>query len=232
MEAIQQRLEQSAEQLYAKVRAGVPAKTEAPAPSTVAFVERRAEELGGAQNLSPLERMLMTKLNPEKGAPTYALLDDVRKEVGAAARMAGPFKDADTGLAKKLYGLLSDDQLAAVQSAGMGDTYRLASATVRIRKGLEDDMAALFGKQLDKTMVPLMKQATAKLSAGDSAAFVKMIDAVPRSMRPQVTASGLASFFQRTARGGEMDFAGFAKWYEGLQRNHILGPPFSLSSCV
>lgn len=219
MEAIQKRLEQSAETLYGKVRAGVPATTEAPAAKVLAFVEQRATELGGAKNLSPMEKAILAKLKPEGAQPTYALLDDVRKDVGAAARAAGPFKDADTGLAKKLYGLLTDDQIAAVEAAGMGDTYRLASAAVRTRKGLEDDMTALFGKQLDRTMTPLLSQSIKKLGTGDTAAFLKMIDAVPRSMREQVTASGLSSFFQRTTRGAEMDFAGFARWYEGLQRN-------------
>jgi hypothetical protein len=219
MEAIQQRLEASAERLYGQVRAGVPPKTEAPAPGVLAFIEQRADELGGATNLSPMEKQILSKLKPESGQPTYALLDDVRKDIGAATRMAGPFKDADSGLAKKLYGLLTDDQLAAVEAVGMDDIYRLATAAVRTRKGLEDDMTALFGRQLDKTMTPLLAQSIKKLGAGDTATFVKMIDAVPRSMRQQVTASGLSSFFQRTARGGEMDFAGYARWYEALQRN-------------
>jgi hypothetical protein len=110
--------------------------TEAPAPSALAFAEQRAKDLGGTQNLSPMEKAIVAKLSPKGGddaamldalgpaakqqameqgvgavkQPTYALLDDVRRDVGAAARQRGPFSDADTGLAKKYYGLLSQDQ--------------------------------------------------------------------------------------------------------------------------
>jgi hypothetical protein len=38
-------------------------------------------------------------------------------------------------------------------------------------------------------------------------------------MRQEVAASGLSSFFQRAARGGEMDFAGYSRWFDGLERN-------------
>ena len=37
------------------------------------------------------------------------LIDDVRRDIGAAARQQGAFKDADTGLAKRLYALIDDD---------------------------------------------------------------------------------------------------------------------------
>jgi hypothetical protein len=147
------------------------------------------------------------------------LLDDVRKDVGAAARAAGPFKDSDTGLAKKLYGLLSDDQALAAEANGAGDAYQAAKQVVQVRKSLEDDMAALFGKQLDKTMTPILTGSIKDLGKGDTTKFVKMLQAVPPEMRQEVVSTGLSSFFQRTARGGEMDFAGYSKWFDGLERN-------------
>ena len=88
-----------------------------------------------------------------------------------------------------------------------------------MRKSLENDMASLFGKQLDRSLTPLIAGSTKKLGAGDTSAFLKMIGAVPPEMRQQVAASGLSSFFQRTARGGEMDFAGYSKWFDALERN-------------
>lgn len=220
MSAAQKELLEQADNLYADVRNSVPATSEAPANTVLSFIEQRAKDLGGEGNLSPMEKRILSKLSPKgEQQPTYALLDDVRRDVGAASRATGPFKDADTGLAKKLYGLLSEDQNAAATALGAGEKYAQAQAAVAVRKSLEDDMAALFGKQLDRTMTPILSGAVKDLGKGDTAKFIKMIQAVPADMRKDVTASGLSSFFQRTARGGEMDFAGYSKWFDGLERN-------------
>lgn len=273
MEATQKELSDVADDLYSKVRAAVPADTPAPATNVLDFIEKRAQELGGKQNLSPMEKRILSKLSPRtksgtpqpagdqaapelgevvtpsqlraardqseqvgvmvgQGAkppaaaprqfvtqPTYTLLDDVRKDLGSAARASGPFKDADTGLAKKLYGLLSDDQAAAIGESGAGKIYDAARQSVATRKSLEDDMASIFGKQMDRSMAPVLSGAVKKLGTGDTSSFLKLMEAVPKDMRPQVAASGLSSFFQRTTRGGEMDFAGYSRWFDGLQRN-------------
>lgn len=68
-------------------------------------------------------------------------------------------------------------------------------------------------------MAPLLTGAMKRMSDGDTSAFVKLLKATPAELRQETTASGLASFFRQTARGGEMDFAGFAKWFAGLERN-------------
>lgn len=246
MEGTQKELEAIADDLYGQVRAQVPANTPAPADNVLEFIGKRADELGGKQNLSPMEKQILGKLSPKAARstetvagnplmpgsmrdttrtvttqrqPTYTLLDDVRKDLGAAARAAGPFKDADTGLAKKLYGLLSEDQAAAIGQSGASEIYNAARQSVAVRKSLEDDMVAIFGKQLDRSMAPLLSGSIKKLGQGDTSAFVKLITAVPQDMRQQVTASGLSSFLQRTARGGEMDFAGYSKWFDALQTN-------------
>lgn len=221
MTATQNELENAANTLYNEVRSKIPAKASAPADSALEFVKQRADELGGAENLSQMEKRILRKLSPsdEGEAPTYALLDDVRKEVGSATRGQGVFKDADTGLAKKLYTLLSDDQALAAEAHGAGDVYSAARSAVSVRKGMEDDMVALFGKQLERTMTPMITGAVKDLGKGDVAKFAKMMAAVPEGMRQEVAASGLSSFFQRAARGGEMDFAGYSRWFDGLERN-------------
>lgn len=248
MQGVQRDLEVRADDLYGQVRAAVPDRFEAPAANVLGFIEQRAKELDGDVNLSSMEKTILRKLRPRSGEavestqvtggggimnapvtsvhrvpmlrqPTYALLDDVRKELGAAARQAGPFKDADTALAKKLYSLLSDDQAAALDRMGLTSTYDAARQTVAVRKGLEDDLASIFGKQLDRSMAPLVTGSMKKLGQGDTSAFIKLIQAVPEGMRQQVTASGLSSFFQRTARGGEMDFAGYARWFDAVKQN-------------
>lgn len=230
MEGTQTELEARANKLYGDLRDAVPAKTGAPARNVLDFVEQRAKDLGGRENLTPMEKQILGKLTPKpvtneagqvvgKTQPTYALLDDVRKDLGAAARAAGPFKDADTGLAKKLYGLLSDDQAAVVGRLGMGDTYNAARQAVAVRKGLEDDMTSLFGKALDRSLVGELSGAVTALSKGDADRLVRTIKAVPEQMRETVVASGLSSAFGRSARDGAINFNSFTKWYDGLQQN-------------
>jgi hypothetical protein len=225
LQAIQSALDSKAEALYKKVRDNVPAKAEAPADAALQFVAQRADELGGVGNLSPIERMIARKLQPEDPAtvPTYALLDDVRRDVGSAMRKAGQFKDADTGLAKKLYALLSDDQAAVVDKHGMREVYDLARKAVAQRKAVEDDLVALFGRDLDRSIAGGgangLPGAFSALAKGDSARLGRLLASVPEDLRQQVVASGLATVFRKMATRGDLDFTGFAKWYEGLKRN-------------
>lgn len=220
MQATQTELEKQANDLYDQVRKAVPAKAEAPATNTTAFIRQRADELGGAANLSPMEKKLMSRLAPAEGKqPTYALLDDMRKDVGAAARMSGPFKDADTGLAKKLYALISDDQAAVVASHGATDLYNAARASVAVRKGLEDDLVSLFGKTLDGSIVGDLSGAVRTVAQGDTSKLLRLLKAVPENQRQEVMAAGLASAFRTAGTRGPINFTTYAKWYEGLLRN-------------
>jgi len=254
MQATQSALEAQADALYAKVREAIPAKTEAPATNVLNFIQQRADELGGAANLSSMEKRILQRLSPrtvtseagnavelpasgrmtaseynamQAGAkatsavrqPTYALLDDVRKDVGAAARMAGPFKDADTGLAKKLYSLITTDQSAVVGSHGAADLFNAAKASVAVRKGLEDDLTSLFGKSLDNSLVGALSSAVRALPQGDAAKLVRLVASVPNDLKQQVVASGVASAFRTAGTRGPINFTTYAKWYEGLLRN-------------
>jgi hypothetical protein len=243
-------LESKADALYSKLRATIPAKTEAPADNVLAFVSKRAEELGGVQNLSPMERRIVARLSPKEVSttetvpgnplmpgsmtatkqravvlkqPTYTLLDDVRRDIGAAARQRGPFKDADTGLAKKLYELITLDQDKVAGEAGMGDVLTAAKAAVSQRKGIENDLASLFGRNLDQSMLrggsDSLGSAIRSVGQGDVSGLTKLLSAVPEGMRQQVVASGLGSVFKKASAAGQMDFTGYAKWYEGLRTN-------------
>lgn len=212
-----------AEDLYGQVAKRIPKSLAVDAPDTLGFLRSQIDEMGGSiERLPPVERKLFQALSAAEGESpiTYAFLDRTRKEIGQAMRRAtGPFKDSESGLLKKLYSTLSSDQERIAAQQGARYTYEAAKYATRLTKGIEDDLAALYGKNLDKSMTPLLTGATKKLAAGDTADFIRLIKATPKDMRQEVTASGLASFFQKTARGGEMDFAGYARWFDGLQRN-------------
>lgn len=236
-------LENAANGLYAQIRENIPVGTRASIPNTLAFIEDRVATLGGRENLSPLEKSIVKKLSPKTVSetervpgrpgvtsptsrvsqtevqPLYGLVDDVRKTVGQAARMGGPFKDADTGLAKKLYELITTDQEAAVKPLGMTEVIDAAKAAVRARKSLEDDTVSLFGKNLGNSIVGNLAGGTMALGKGDTSKFVKMINAIPENLRQETTASALNYAFGKATQNGSLNFNTFARWYEGLERN-------------
>lgn len=223
-------LENQADDAFKALRNQIPAQTRGNADNVLNYVEKRAADLDGAENLSALEKMVRSKLAPKQikdeagnvigtRAPTYALIDDVRRDVGAAARQKGPFADADTGLAKQLYRLINDDQLALAETVGQGGNYQLANSLVRLRKGFEDDMVSLFGRQLDQSLVGKLESATMSLSKGDADKLAKILTAIPKEMRQTVTASALNTAFGKATQNGALNFNTYAKWYEGLLAN-------------
>lgn len=221
MQATHDTLRSRADDLYAQVRSAIPAKTQAPAPQTISLIRQRANDLGGERFLTALEKRVLATVEDAKAPPTYARLDDLRIRLNAAkfGKAEEAFTSADDALRDRVLSALRADQEAVATSLGQGEAWNLAQATARAYKGMQDDMSALFGKRLDESMAPILSGTVKNLEKGNAESFVKFISTVPKDMRQQVTASGLASFFQRTARGGEMDFAGFSRWYEGLARN-------------
>jgi len=224
-------LESKADDAYAQLRANIPADSTGQADNVLNFIEQRVRNLGGdPKNLSPLEQSIRTKLTPkpikdDQGnvigtrPPTYTLIDDVRKDTGAAAREKGQFKDADTGAAKNLYKLIDDDQFNLAEAFGRGEQYRAAKSLVAMRKGLEDDMVSLFGKQLDQSLVSKLSTATSSLSKGDAEQLAKILTAIPKDMRKTVAASALNTAFGKATQTGTLNFNTYANWYQGLMEN-------------
>ena len=223
-------LDISADKAYTDLRTAIPLRTRGEANEVLTFINQRGRDLDGNQNLSSLEKNVLRKLTPkvevdENGVvtgvknPTYALIDDVRKDIGAAARQSGKFKDSDTGLAKQLYKLIDNDQLKLADNAGFGDQYLLAKSLVSVRKGFEDDMVALFGKQLDQSLVSKLSDATMSLTKGDSEKLVKILKAIPEDMRQSVAASALNTAFGKATQNGQLNFNTYANFYEGLLQN-------------
>ncbi len=247
MQDTAEELTTKADALYDKMRATIPARDPAAAPTVLSFIEKRAADLGGRKNLTPMEKMIISKLTPKTRSvqeavpgnplipgqqmpttrtvqqveqPTYALLDDVRRDLTAArVKRQGPFKDSDTGLIKKLEASLAADQRAAIEPYGMLDTFNAAQKAVAVRKGLEDDMVALFGKQISESMVGDLSSAMAALPKGDTSKFIKLMQAIPANFRQEATATGLTTAFNISAKNQKLSFGNFVNWYEGLLKN-------------
>jgi len=263
LQNIRDNLETKANDYYDQLKQVIPREDRVFPQNTRDWIEQQAQELGGTENLSSLQKNVWNKLVKGRGVPadyidpqynilqyiqegkargmapsdiinytkrkiadssfkdqpTYALLDQVRRDVGDAARMRGPFSDANTGEAKKLYSIISADQEQIAKQYGVSDLFNQAKATVQLRKSIEDDITSLFGKNLSGSLVGDLDRSIKLLSSGDTSKFIQMIQAIPKDMRPDVVASGLATAFGKSSKNQAINFNSYARWYEGLLKN-------------
>lgn len=233
---VQKEMQKNVDDLSAKtenlftnvINKAIPIRTEINPENILSHLAERAKDLGGVQNLSAMEKSVLSRLSPQTRKvngvdtevfPTYAQLDQVRKDIGDAYKQSGPFKDSGRGSLDQLYGPLAQDQKAVAQSFGVGDAFEAANKSVQVRKAIETDMASLFGKQLHLSMVDNISGAIKALPKGDDKKLVNLLRAVPPEMRQAVVASGLDTAFGRAALDGKLNFNGYATWYQGLLKN-------------
>jgi hypothetical protein len=218
-------LAEEADKAYKNIETKIPKQTRGEANNVLDFINQRAQDMDGVENLSSLEKEISKKLTPRIGEngqvvrPTYALIDSVRRDVGAAAKAKGPFADADTGLAKQLYKLIDEDQFKVAEGSGLGSDYRAAKELVKLRKGFEDDLVSIYGKHLDESLVGKLGTATTSLSKGDADKLAKIMKSIPEDMRQEVAASALNTAFGKATQNGSLNFSSFSQWYEGLLAN-------------
>lgn len=237
-------LTKQSDDLYGKVTESIPATTKITADSTVGYLTNKAKELGGAEALSPIERRTLSMLSGgtreisvdpnspaalasygrakayERILPSYARVDQLRKQVGEGLRGRGAFKDAESGSLKQLYARLSDDQQAAADSLGAGEMFSAAKQLVASRKAIEDDLAAVLGKDLSGAITSKTGNAIKRLGAGDYKDFDKIMKAIPEDQRQRVVMTSLNDAFTSGSRmEKQLSAPGFVDWYEGLQRN-------------
>ena len=233
---VQKRMQSDVDDLAAKtedlfvntINKAIPVRAEVTPQNILNYLITRGEDLGGLQNLSAMEKDVFKRLSPKKEKingvdvevyPTYAQLDQVRKDIGSAYKQAGPFKDSDRASLDALYGPLAQDQKAVAQSFGVGEAFELAQNGVKIRKSIEKDMTSLFGKQLHLSMVDNITGAMKALPKGDEKKLINLLKAVPADMRQEVVASGLNTAFGRAALDKKLGFNEYATWYQGLLEN-------------
>jgi len=223
-------LKSKSDALYGEIAQAIPSNTRVRADKTLAYIQQRAKEMNGVENLTPIEKELLSKLTPQRIPsksgksvreipPTYALVDELRKDVGEIAGGPGIVPDRSTRVAKDLRELMTQDQEVAAQAAGVADKWTQAKEAVKLRKGLEDDMGLLFGKAFDESLVTRLTTSATGLSKGDADRFAKIVKAIPDNMRGEVVASALGTAFGRATKNGELNFNTFANFMDGLDRN-------------
>lgn len=224
------RLEDLANTKYENLNSMIDKSTEVPADNLVAFVKEQIQAEGGISKISPELRTLYRDLKPRVKIvngerivvnPTYGHLDRIRRELTAAKyENKGAFKDANSGLTKKLESLLQADQDEAINAIGgkeLFDAYQDAKGTVSTRKQLEDNIANLFGEQVksDKIVGQFMgdlRGGVQKLSTGDYDRVQRIIENIPESMRKKALSSTIVDNIAANPEN-------FLQWYEGVMRN-------------
>ena len=212
---------------YDKVRASIPAQTKVNTVIIRDYIDNKLADFGGDKSqLSKVEKQLLslTKINKEGVAiaPTYATLDNIRKNVGEGFnRRSGPFKNGTDANLREVYGVLSDVQGGVARSFGIGDLYDGAKGLVTTRKALEDSAVQLFGRDISGSLVPKLKGAATGLVQGDVSRFNRLIHQLPANRRGEAAATILGDIFAGgSRRGGELS-TGFASSYSALNRNKV-----------
>lgn len=219
-------LDDEATRLFGKVSELLPEKTRGAATETLDFLNKKLNRLDGkVEQLTRLEKKALKILTPDEGKlPTYESMEAIRREIGKGLKKAGEFKDEDIGVLKKLYGLISDDQLRIldnVEDAGidLSSLKRSANEAVKIRKSIEDDMIRLFGKKLDESIFFKLGKETSALTKRDADKFADLLNAVPKEFRQEALISAMDTTFAKHASSGNLNFASFSKWYDKLKSN-------------
>lgn len=237
-------LGKQSDELYDQVTKSIPPTTKITADSTVGYLTNKAKELGGAEALSPIERRTLSMLSGgtrrvgvdpnspealasygqakayERVLPSYARVDQLRKQVGEGLRGRGAFKDAESGSLKQLYARLSDDQQAAANSLGAGELFSAAKQLVASRKAIEDDLVAVLGKDLSGAVTAKTGSAIKSLGSGNYRDFDRIMQAIPEDQRQRVVMTSLNDAFTAGSRmEKQLSAPGFTDWYEGLKRN-------------
>lgn len=221
-------LEDAANIAYDKVREAIPSNIPVSANNITALINDTASELGGLKYLDPKEKILLKVLSPD-AKPTQARLDKYRKQIGQAlSQKSGPFKDADEGSLKRLYGALAQDQQIVAEAHGAGDLYRTASSLVANRKAIEKQLVATLGRDITGNITAKARPAMLGLQKGDTKQFDDLLKNIPKELGPEmrkavVVTSLNDAFVQGSRAERSLSVPAFDDFMKGIKRNKSAG---------
>ncbi|CAI0815929.1 lytic murein transglycosylase [Serratia quinivorans] len=221
-------VQNKSDQLYNQISSAIPKGQTVEANNIIRYLDGKADELGGAEHLSTMEKRVYNSVAPlgdDATAPTYARLDNIRKQIGQAiGKNSGPFRDEETGALKQLYANLTADQEQAVVAAGMGDKWQAAKKLIGVRTTMEDALTGLLGKDLRGDIGTKASLAIRNLAKGDAKGFRALQQDIPSPrIRREVVATSLRdAFSQGSQKENEFHLPGFVNWYQGLKSSGTL----------
>jgi hypothetical protein len=226
MNATKAELEGQAKEVYkridAKIRGGA-------TPPTVDLVNSRRlmnevmRGLDDPSSLTPLEKKLMEMSSPgREKPPTYDAMMRLKNDIGQAVEKAsGPYADMNTGILKRLYSALAEDQLYNVQQIGgkqLRDDLRLANQTYAKQVALGNRIVSLFGDERDGSIAQKLLTTIKSGSKGDITGFNRIVAKLPQDLRKKAVATAIAA----ASREAKTDGFGFSKYvtlYQGIRDN-------------
>jgi hypothetical protein len=238
---VQKELDQLIDSNYAFIRENVDEALPINATNFLNYIKGRlvnpnGERIRSVKDLSDMERKILSALSPRKRKlndgtevtelPTYGILDDLRKDVGDGLKNSGKpaFKDANVGLKKKMYELLSKDQVENLNAVDPSLANKLleAQSQVKLRKATEDDLISLFGKDAAVGINSLLKLqgAVGKVAKGDISELQKILNRVPENLKKDVMETALSVVLNPKQKTNMIvDFNNFNNFYKSLSLN-------------
>lgn len=221
-------VQNKSDQLYNQISAAIPKGQTVEANNIIRYLESKADDVGGWEHLSTNEKRVFNEVSPvgaDASPPTYARLDNIRKQIGQAiGNNSGPFRDEETGALKQLYANLTADQEQAVVAAGMGEKWQAAKKLIGVRTTMEDALTSLLGKDLRGDIGTKASLAIRNLAKGDAKGFRALQQDIPSPrIRREVVATSLRdAFSQGSRKENEFHLPGFVDWYQGLKSSGTL----------
>lgn len=221
-------VQNKSDQLYNQISAAIPKWQTVEANNIIGHLDSKADALGGSEYLSTMEKRVYNAVSPtgpDASPPTYARLDNIRKQIGQAiGKNSGPFRDEETGALKQLYANLTADQEQAVVAAGMGEKWQAAKKLIGVRTTMEDALTGLLGKDLRGDIGTKASLAIRNLAKGDAKGFRALQQDIPSPrIRREVVATSLRdAFSQGSRKENEFHLPGFVDWYQGLKSSGTL----------
>lgn len=236
LRASQKTLGDRASKLYDTVDNAVPRNSQFIPDNVVKALNQSITDLGGLDGLTRAERSLFQMVTGDQPV-TYARLMREKEAIGKAlGGMDSPYGNSDRRTLSRLYGALSDDQVANVERIGgqeLRENLELANGLTAKKKALEERIVSAFGKDLEGSIASTLRSAITQAAKGDSAKLNRLMSVIPKELQREAVASSIAAA-TRSARATEpgFGFAEYSKFYGNLRGNSkvysqivdILGP--------
>jgi len=180
------------------------------------------DKLDDIKNLSPLEQGLYNKFS---GNVSYAMLDDTLKELRAADKNVGIYRDLNSYTRKKYIDALAKDKLDAVSSiAGEEARQKLLSADVLTgqKKELRDSIVKYYGENHEGSIATAIDNAIKEASKSGTQKFTNIMKTIPQEYKKEAIATSIANLVKSgasTVEGGAFGFTNYTNLYKGLRAN-------------
>lgn len=198
------------------IKVAIPNSDRVDVPNLRAKIAQLTEEFGGYQEIPLAYRQLFEKLTGKDGnkRPTYAAFDYERKQANSSYDNRGAYKDFSKQEVDEILSILREDGRAIAKSYNVGDAYDVMQSLYKSKFSVQDDLIALFGKELDKSLINPLSGGIGKLKQGDVMSLTKFLESVPEDLRNNVLVSGLAAAFKK--EGQAVNFKKYEQLYEAI----------------